>query len=289
MRREIRVNRYALAVLAVFATVFLAVAPGTPAAAHGALSTPMSRATACAADGPHVQSDVCKAAIAADGGAAVDWANIRVPNVDGKDREKIPDGKLCSGGLPQFQGLDLPRGDWPTTTLPSGGNFTFSYKSTIAHKGSFRLYLTRDGWSPTQAPRWGDLGATPFLTVKDPPLKNGAYQFGGRIPAGRSGRQLVLAIWQTSNSPDTYYSCADVVLNGSEGVPASRGQSQVAAGAVPGAIPPSPGSEQGGDKALGQRLTPLGSSRVAVSFAAGAVVVVALAGGGWFLWRRRRA
>jgi predicted carbohydrate-binding protein with CBM5 and CBM33 domain len=234
---------------------------------------------------------VCMAAIAADGGGEVDWANIRVPDVKGKDREKIPDGKLCSGGLAQFQGLDLPREDWPTTTLPSGANFTFSYKSTIGHKGSFRLYLTRDGWSPTQALRWGDLTATPFLTVKDPPLKDGAYQFSGRVPAGRSGRQLIYAVWQTSNSPDTYYSCADVILNGSEGAPASRLPAQVAAGGVPGAIPPSPGSSEAvaQQNAQGQRLTPAGSYRTALPIAVGAVLLVGLAGGGWFLWRRRRA
>jgi len=52
-------------------------------------------------------SAACKAATAASGGgsAFTDWDNLRVPNVNGRDRQLIPDGKLCSGGSPRS-------GDW---------------------------------------------------------------------------------------------------------------------------------------------------------------------------------
>jgi chitin-binding protein len=34
----------------------------------------------------------------------------------------------------------------------------------------------------------------------------------GRLPAGRTGRHLIYTIWQNSDTPDTYYSCSDVLF-----------------------------------------------------------------------------
>ncbi len=189
-----------------------------PAQAHGAMASPMSRAVECGPEGGKAaMSAACKAAAAASNGGAMAfaaWDNLRVPNVNGRDRQRIPDGQLCSGGLSQFKGLDLARADWPTTTLSAGARFTFRYRVTIPHKGSFRLYVTRDGYSPTRPLRWADLEAKPFLTVADPPVQGGAYVLKGRLPAGKTGRHLIYTIWQTTSTPDTYYSCSDVVFRG---------------------------------------------------------------------------
>jgi len=68
--------------------------------------------------------------------------------------------------------------------------------------------MTKDGYSPTRPLRWADLDDAPFLTVNNPPLKNGAYTMTGKLPAGRTGRHLIYTVWQTN--PDTYYSCSDV-------------------------------------------------------------------------------
>ena len=124
----------------------------------------------------------------------------------------IPDGRLCSGGLDAFRGLDLARSDWPATTLTAGDRFTFRYRQRIPHRGTFRLYVTRTGYNPARALRWSDIAAKPFLSVTDPPLRGDAYVFAGRLPQGRTGRQLILSIWQNSDTPDTYYSCSDVVF-----------------------------------------------------------------------------
>src|SRR5690242_7461659 len=86
--------------------------PGTPAQAHGAPSSPVSRAYACGAGTAQQKaSAACKAAVAA-GADVAQWDNIRVANVNGRDRQVIPDGQLCSGGLSNFRGLDLARADW---------------------------------------------------------------------------------------------------------------------------------------------------------------------------------
>jgi predicted carbohydrate-binding protein with CBM5 and CBM33 domain len=184
---------------------------GSPAAAHGAPTKPLSRAAGCQPGGQWAGSAACVAAIGASG-AFGDWDNVRVAGVNGRDRQKIPDGKLCSAGLTGFRGLDLPRADWQTTSLASGSQVTFSYRGTIPHPGTFRWYITKDGYSPTRPLRWADLDEAPFLTVANPSLKNGAYTMSGKLPAGRTGRHLIYTVWQTN--PDTYYSCTDVVLTG---------------------------------------------------------------------------
>jgi predicted carbohydrate-binding protein with CBM5 and CBM33 domain len=204
----------------VSAALVLTVAPlslsalgARPATAHGALTNPVSRAAACRPESPTAGSAACRAAVAAgDGQAFADWDNLRVANVDGRDREEIPDGKLCSGGIDRYRGLDLPRADWPATRLRAGTRFTFSYRETIPHRGTFRLYVTRDGYPPTQPLRWSDLESRPFLTVTDPPLRDDAYVFSGRLPQAKAGRHIIYTIWQNSSTADTYYSCSDVVF-----------------------------------------------------------------------------
>ncbi|MGN9808160.1 lytic polysaccharide monooxygenase auxiliary activity family 9 protein [Micromonospora sp. BQ11] len=175
----------------------------------------MSRAAACGPEGGQADAAVCQAAVEA-GAALREWDNIRVFGVDGRDRERIPDGELCSGGLSAYRGLDLARSDWPTTELTAGAAFTFRYRATIPHKGTFRLYITRDSYDPARRLTWADLETVPFLRATDPPLREGAYQLRGRLP-DRSGRHLVYTVWQNSDSRDTYYSCSDVVLRAADG------------------------------------------------------------------------
>ncbi|MFJ5214184.1 lytic polysaccharide monooxygenase [Streptomyces sp. NPDC088354] len=186
-----------------------------PAAAHGAPVDPVSRAAACAAgSGRFTGTAACRAAAAANGGGAAfaDWDNLRVAGVAGRDRQVIPDGKLCSGGLPAYRGLDLARADWPATRLTPGAAFTMRYGTTIPHQGTFRLYLTKQGYDPTRPLTWSELATSPFLTASDPAVVGGSYRISGRLPADRTGRHVLFTIWQNSSTPDTYYSCSDVVF-----------------------------------------------------------------------------
>ncbi|MGW4676976.1 lytic polysaccharide monooxygenase auxiliary activity family 9 protein [Micromonospora taraxaci] len=204
------VRRLFAVALVVAATVPLT---ATPAGAHGAPTDPVSRAAACGPEGRYAATSACRAAVKA-GAAVREWDNVRVAAINGRDRERIPDGELCSGGLSAYRGLDLPRTDWPSTELTSGATFTFRYRTTIEHRGTFRLYVTTADYDPKAPLTWGDLEARPFLTLSDPPVRAGAYQLAGRLPAGRTGRHLIYTIWQNSSTPDTYYSCSDVVFRG---------------------------------------------------------------------------
>ncbi|MFI6764395.1 lytic polysaccharide monooxygenase [Streptomyces sp. NPDC050355] len=221
------------------APLALTVLTASPAAAHGSMSDPVSRVFACYAEGPESpQSAACKAAVQVGGAQAFyDWNGVRDGNAGGKSKEKIPDGKLCSGGDAAFKGLDLPRADWPSSKMRAGKH-TFHYKATAPHKGSFELYITKAGYDPTKPLKWSDLEAKPFAKVTDPTLTNGEYVFDGKVPA-RSGRHLIYSIWQRSDSPEAFYTCSDVVFGkakgGSAAAPAPTASAptdtQIAAGA----------------------------------------------------------
>jgi chitin-binding protein len=186
-----------------------------PAAAHGAPVAPVSRVAACSSvGGADVRTAACRAAIAQHGGQPFDdWDNLRVANVAGRDRQLIPDGELCSGGLQEYRGLDLARADWPATKLTAGARFTLTYRTTIPHDGSFELYLTTDGYDPSRPLTWSQISAKPFLTVTDPPVTDGAYHLTGRLPSDRTGRHILYTVWRNTSTTDTYYSCSDVVLS----------------------------------------------------------------------------
>ncbi|MEW2283119.1 lytic polysaccharide monooxygenase [Streptomyces sp. NPDC047841] len=210
-----------------------------PAQAHGAPTDPVSRVYACSPEGGATRTPACRAAIAANGGPFTAWDNLRVAGVAGRDRQVIPDGRLCSGNLPAYRGLDLARRDWPATRLAPGGRLTLTYASTIAHTGTFTLYLTKQGYDPSRPLTWSDLPARPFAEVTDPPLRGGAYRVNATLPADRTGRQVLYTIWQNSSTPDTYYACSDVVFPRRGKAAGAAGSTRPAPTAGSGAAPAS--------------------------------------------------
>ncbi|MET9684440.1 lytic polysaccharide monooxygenase [Streptomyces coeruleorubidus] len=190
----------------------------TPAAAHGSMGDPVSRVSQCYAEGPESpKSAACKAAVAAGGTQALyDWNGIRIGDAGGRHRQLIPDGKLCSANNEQFKGLDLARADWPATGVRSGSH-TFKYRVTAPHKGTFTVYITKPGYDPAKPLAWNDLDLErPVATATDPVATGGFYTFSGSLPE-RSGRHLLYAVWQRSDSPEAFYSCSDVSFGGGDG------------------------------------------------------------------------
>ncbi|MEU4424964.1 lytic polysaccharide monooxygenase [Actinoplanes sp. NPDC024001] len=192
-----------------------------PALAHGAPMTPISRSAACAGNGVQRAAAACKAALKATGGFLGAYDNVRLAGVNGDDRQRVPDGKLCSAGIDTYRGLDLARDDFPATEVRSGQRLSVSYRGTIPHQGSFRIYLTRPGYSPEKKLAWDDLGAQPLAEVKDPPLRDSAYRMRVKLPE-RTGRHVLYVVWETSSTPDTYYSCSDLVFPAAAKTPAAR-------------------------------------------------------------------
>nr|WP_296073109.1 lytic polysaccharide monooxygenase [uncultured Actinoplanes sp.] len=195
--------------------------PALPAEAHGAPVTPVSRTAACAQGGSDTGAAACKAARTASGGTLGPFDNLRVPGVGGNDRRAVPDGKLCSGGLDAYRGLDLPRDDFPSTSVAGGKTLRIRYRATIPHTGSFRVYLTGTGYHPGERLAWSDLGSKPLLDIVDPPLRDGAYTMSVKLPQ-RTGRQILYIVWETSSTPDTYYSCSDLAFPAAASPAATR-------------------------------------------------------------------
>ncbi|MDH6567072.1 hypothetical protein M2160_002093 [Streptomyces sp. SAI-117] len=222
-------RRTGAAVAAALTPFVVTVFAAAPAQAHGAPTDPVSRVFACSPDGGSSGTAACRAAVSANGSPFTAWDNLRVANVNGRDRQAIPDGKLCSGGLSAYRGLDLARSDWPSTRLSPGATLTMKYVSTIPHTGTFRMYLTEPGYDPSKPLKWSDLPERPFAEVKDPALTDGAYRIRMTLPKDRTGRQVLYTIWQNSSTADTYYSCSDVVF------PAAADQGAGSAGGGNGA------------------------------------------------------
>ncbi|WP_215450757.1 lytic polysaccharide monooxygenase [Streptomyces sp. ATCC 21386] len=188
-----------------------------PAAAHGSLGDPVSRVAQCYAEGPESpRSAACGAAVAAGGTQALyDWNGVRIGDAAGRHRELIPDGELCSAGSEAFKGLDLARTDWPATSVRAG-SYTFEYRVTAPHKGTFTVYVTKGGYDPSRPLAWDDLDlANPVATATDPAASGGFYTFSGALPQ-RSGKHVLYAVWQRSGSPEAFYSCSDVSFGGDD-------------------------------------------------------------------------
>ncbi|NJP71543.1 lytic polysaccharide monooxygenase [Streptomyces sp. C1-2] len=220
-----------------------------PAAAHGTMGDPVSRVAQCYAEGPESpKSAACRAAVAAGGTQALyDWNGIRLGDAGGRHQALIPDGKLCSAGNEEFKGLDLARADWPATSVKSGA-YTFRYRVTAPHKGTFKVYVTKPGYDPAKPLAWKDLDLDhPVASATDPAPVNGFYTFSGALPQ-RSGKQLLYAIWQRSDSPEAFYSCSDVDFGGSGGAGGNSGSGRN--GGSEGAAAPAPAASAPTDRQI---------------------------------------
>src|SRR3954464_1530192 len=115
----------------------LPVVGGAPGLGRSGPTAMNGRSSSCAAGGgTKTGTAACKAARAANGGPFGTFDNVRVPNVNGADRKVVPDGKLCSGGLAAFKGLDIARDDFPATKVTAGRTLTVKYRTTQPHEGS---------------------------------------------------------------------------------------------------------------------------------------------------------
>ncbi|MFD5651113.1 carbohydrate-binding protein CbpC [Streptomyces sp. NPDC127039] len=246
-------RRAAAVAVAGLAPLALTTLAAAPTSAHGSMGDPVSRVSQCHAEGPeNPKSAACRAAVAAGGTQALyDWNGIRIGNAAGKHQELIPDGKLCSANDPAFKGLDLARADWPATGV-SSGSYTFKYRVTAPHKGTFKVYITKPGYDPAKPLGWGDLDlSAPVATSTDPVASGGFYTFSGTLPE-RSGKHLLYAVWQRSDSPEAFYSCSDVTFGGDGGGSSSSGAAtgddtasgDAEAGAAPAPEASAPSEEQ---------------------------------------------
>lgn len=170
-----------------------------PAYAHGYTTSPVSRALHC------------KQGTVQDCGP-IQWEPQSVEGPKGFPAAGPADGTICAAGDSRWAPLDDPRGgQWPATRVQSGQSFTFSWTLTAAHATtSFRYFITRDGWNPSQPLTRAALEPTPFLQQdyggQRPPS---TVSHTGTLP-NKSGRHLILAVWDIADTGNAFYQCADV-------------------------------------------------------------------------------
>jgi predicted carbohydrate-binding protein with CBM5 and CBM33 domain len=219
-----------LAALTVAATVAAGVAVALPpsgAGAHGVAMMPGARTFLCYQDGIRSTGEIipynpaCAAAVASGGTQPLyDWFGVLRSDGGGRTTGFIPDGQICGGGTTKYAAYNAARTDWPVTHLTSGANIQFRYSNWAAHPGTFQLYVTRDGWSPTTPLAWADLVA--FASVTNPPQSGvpgtfNYYFWNGQLPANKTGRHIIYMQWVRSDSQENFYSCSDVVFDGGNG------------------------------------------------------------------------
>ncbi|MDW5595409.1 lytic polysaccharide monooxygenase [Conexibacter stalactiti] len=185
------------------------------AAAHGTTFSPASRTYVCR----YVDRTPapCANAWRSNPQALYDWMALLISNANGRHRELIPDGQLCSAGSAKYAAFDRPSAQWPATGLRAGEQ-TFKYVLNAPHATLYyRFYLTKDGFDPARALRWDDLelihdsGRRPAATMES---------FRVNVPE-RRGRHILYVVWQRSDSPEAFYACSDVVFGAAGVLPAT--------------------------------------------------------------------
>ncbi|MFJ8859574.1 lytic polysaccharide monooxygenase [Streptomyces sp. NPDC102451] len=170
------------------------------ASSHGYTDSPISRQKLCANG-------------TVTGCGNIQWEPQSVEGPKGFPAAGPADGAICSGGNSSFSQLDDPRGgNWPATQVTAGQGYSFRWQFTARHSTSdFRYYITKDGWDSTKPLTRAALESQPFMTVpygnQQPPA---TLTHQGTIPTQKTGKHIILAVWNVADTSNAFYACSDV-------------------------------------------------------------------------------
>ncbi|MBO0651559.1 lytic polysaccharide monooxygenase [Streptomyces triculaminicus] len=172
----------------------------TSASGHGYTDAPTSRQVLCSRGTVQDCGDI-------------QWEPQSVEGPKGFPSRGPSDGTICAGGNSRFAELDDPRGgQWPATQVTAGQNLTFRWRITARHATTdFRYYLTNSTYDPQRPLTRADLATQPFLTVPyGGRVPDATVSHQGTLPAGRTGKQLIVAVWTIADTGNAFYACSDV-------------------------------------------------------------------------------
>ncbi|MFE5240099.1 MULTISPECIES: lytic polysaccharide monooxygenase auxiliary activity family 9 protein [unclassified Streptomyces] len=170
------------------------------ASSHGYTDSPISRQKLCA------NGTVTNC-------GNIQWEPQSVEGPKGFPAAGPADGKICAGGNSQFAQLDDPRGGaWPATKVTAGQGYSFRWQFTARHSTTdFRYYITKNGWDSSKPLTRAALESQPFMTVpygnQQPPA---TLTHQGTIPTQKTGKHIILAVWNVADTTNAFYSCSDV-------------------------------------------------------------------------------
>jgi len=170
--------------------------------AHGYIDGPASRAALCKSG----QNTNC-------GSIIYEPQSLEAPK--GFPAAGPADGKIASanGAFPNLDEQTSTR--WSKVNITAGPN-TFNWKISAAHATtSWKYYITKANWNPNAVLTRDSFDLTPFCSVnyggKQPPF---TYADTCNVPT-RSGYQVILAVWEISDTANAFYNVIDVNFSGS--------------------------------------------------------------------------
>ncbi len=130
-----------------------------------------------------------------------------------------PDGRIASAGRDYAAMLDEPRPDWQAHQVSPGESLTVSWHFRMPHKTRrWNYFLTRPDWDPGLPLSRAQFEPEPFHVVQLPcqpfwqcddlePENPTQHTF--TLPE-RSGRQVLLAVWEVADTGNAFYQVIDL-------------------------------------------------------------------------------
>jgi chitin-binding protein len=179
-------------------------------AKHGYVTTPASRAYWCAQNKP---GSNC---------GAIMYEPQSVEGPKGFPEVGPPDGQLASGGHGKFAQLDSPNAPdgkpWRATAVTAGAPFRFRWWLTQPHRTArWHYWITKDGWDTEKPLTRDSLELMAEIDWGCP--NNEAWRCNVPIadvhhfvylPSPKSGRHVILGIWDVSDTGNAFYQAVDV-------------------------------------------------------------------------------
>ncbi|MFT5235188.1 MAG: putative carbohydrate-binding protein with CBM5 and CBM33 domain [Shewanella sp.] len=169
------------------------------ALAHGYVKSPESRSYACN-QGGNVNC------------GAVQWEPQSVEGTSGFPDSGPVDGKLGSAGQGAFAALDEQTSTrWSKSDIAAGKN-EFSWQFTANHiTRNWRYYLTEQNWDQNKALTRDSFELTPFCVIEGDMVQPPKFvTHECNVPAGRSGYQVIMAVWEVGDTGNSFYNVIDV-------------------------------------------------------------------------------
>ncbi|EPY03824.1 chitin-binding domain 3 protein [Paenibacillus alvei TS-15] len=125
------------------------------------------------------------------------------------------DGKIASGAVGRFAPLDEQSATRWTKVNLSPGPTTFNWKIKVPHATtSWKYYITKQNWNPNAPLTRDSFDLTPFCNVPyNGKLPGNTYSDTCNVPS-RTGYQVILAVWEISDTLNAFYNVIDVNFDG---------------------------------------------------------------------------
>ena len=171
-----------------------------PAEAHGYVSGPYSRATACKMG----LNTGC-------GNVVFEPQSLEAPK--GFPVAGPADGRIASAGS-TFSELDQQAyGRWYKNPIGTGP-LTMNWTYTAAHRTSrWSYYMTKQNWDPNAPLKRADLELIATV-AHDGSAANTKPAHTITVPVNRSGYHVILAIWDVADTVNAFYNVIDVNVTG---------------------------------------------------------------------------